>query len=149
VEEYQAEQYAAYLAREERRSCKQQPISKRTNEVPLIAKEICKRQNFGTLAKIFGMGRRDEMDNKVTRDTYACGIPFNVVRSPYWQDTLGAINDAPKDYVGPDFEKVCTTLLRKEKLMVEEILEPVRSCWTRNGVSIIFDGWTDTANRPW
>ena len=31
---------------------------------------------------------------------------------------------------------------------MEKILEPVRSNWSSNGVSIIFDGWTDTTNRP-
>jgi len=32
--------------------------------------------------------------------------------------------------------------------MVKKILELVRSCWNGNGVSIISDGWNDTANRP-
>ena len=31
--------------------------------------------------------------------------------------------------------------------MVEKVLEPVRSCWSGNGVSISSDGWTDTSNR--
>ena len=31
---------------------------------------------------------------------------------------------------------------------MEKILAPVRSSWSGNGVSIISDGWTDTANRP-
>jgi hypothetical protein len=89
VDRYQAEQDVADLAKKERRSCKQQPISKRGNEVPLIVEEICKRQNLGTLAKMFDMGGRDETD-KVARAIYACGIPFNVVQSPYWQDMLRA-----------------------------------------------------------
>jgi hypothetical protein len=55
---------------------------------------------------------------------------------------------APRVTMGPNFEKVCTTLLRKEKLIVEKVLELVRSCWSGNGVSIISDGWTDTTNRP-
>jgi hypothetical protein len=146
VDEFQAEQDAADLAKEERRSGRQKPISKRTNEVPLIVEEIRKRQNFGTLAKMFDMGGRDETDSRVARAIYACGIPFNVVWSPYWQDMLRAVNDAPKGYVGPNFEKVRTILLRKEKLMVEKILELVHSCWSGNGVSIISDGWTDTTN---
>ena len=61
---------------------------------------------------------------------------------------LRAVNEAPRGYMGPNFEKVCTSLLRKEKLLVEKILAPVRSSWNGNGVSIISDGWTDTANRP-
>ena len=105
-------------------------------------------RNLSQKEQMFDMGGRDETDNKVARAIYACGIPFNVVRSPYWKDRLRAMNDAPKGYVGPNFEKVRTILLRKEKLMVEKILEPVQSCWSGTGVSIISDGWTDIANRP-
>lgn len=147
VEAFQAEQDAADLAKLERRS-RLPPSSKRGGEVPLIVEEARKRQSLGTLAKMFDMGGRDETDNRVSRAIYACGLPFNVVRSPYWQDMLKAVNEAPRGYKGPNFEKVRTTLLRKEKLIVEKILEPVRFNWSSNGVSIISDGWTDTANRP-
>jgi hypothetical protein len=41
---------------------------------------------------MFDMGGRDEMDNRVARAIFACGIPFNVVQSPYWQDMLRAVN---------------------------------------------------------
>jgi hypothetical protein len=78
VDRFQVEKDATNLAKEERRSCKQQPISKEANEVPLIVEEICKRQSFGTLAKMFDMGGRDEIGNIVARAIYACGIPFNV-----------------------------------------------------------------------
>ena len=108
---FQAKKDAVDLAKEERRSGRQKPISKRTNEVPLIVEEIRKRQNFGTLAKMFDMGGRDETYNRVARAIYACGIPFNVVQSPYWKDMLREANDARKGYVGPNFEKVRTILL--------------------------------------
>ena len=32
--------------------------------------------------------------------------------------------------------------------MICDILKPIRSSWTSIGVSIIFDGWTDTKRRP-
>ena len=67
------------------------------------------------------------MDNRVARAIYACGLAFNVVRSPYWQDMLKAVNEDPRGYKGPKFEKVCTTLLQKEKLILEKILELVCS----------------------
>jgi hypothetical protein len=86
---------------------------------------------------MFDMGGRDEMENKVARAVFACGIPFNVVQSPYWQDMLRVVNEAPRGYKGPNFEKVHTTLLRKERLIVEKVLELVCSSWSCNGVSII------------
>ena len=116
--------------------------------VPLIVEEARKRQFVGTLVKMFDMGGRDEIDRRVARAISACALSFNVVRSPYWKDMLKAVNEAPRGYKGPNFEKVRTTLQLKKKIIVEKILEPVRSNWSSNGVSIISDGWTDTANRP-
>jgi hypothetical protein len=47
---------------------------------------------FGTygcrriIADFLDIGGRDEVDSKVVQFLYACGIPFNVLRSPYWHD---------------------------------------------------------------
>jgi hypothetical protein len=43
------------------------------------------------------------VDAKVSRFLYACGIPFNVLRSPYWHEMVQAINGAPKRYMSPSF----------------------------------------------
>eukprot|EP00253_Pinus_taeda_P004206 PITA_04206 len=91
---------------------------------------------------------REETDSRVARCIYACGIPFNVDRSPYWQDMIRAINKAPQGYKGPNYEKVRTQLLKNEKELVEDILAPIRSSWSSSGVTIVSDGWTDTRRRP-
>ena len=49
---------------------------------------------------------REEAETRVARAIYACGIPFNVVRSPYWQDMVRAINTAPQGFKGPNYKKV-------------------------------------------
>eukprot|EP01018_Ginkgo_biloba_P009786 Gb_07731 [translate_table: standard] len=59
-----------------------------------------------------------------------------------------AINDGPKGYKTPSFEKVRTTPPTKEKSLVEQSIEPIRASWQTTGVSIISDGWTDAWNRP-
>jgi hypothetical protein len=38
------------------------------------------------IADFLDIGGRDEVDAKVIWFLYACGIPFNVLRSPYWHD---------------------------------------------------------------
>eukprot|EP01018_Ginkgo_biloba_P026489 Gb_00586 [translate_table: standard] len=68
-----------------------------------------------------------------------------MVRSPYSQDMLRAINDGPKGYKSPSFEKVWTTLLTKKKSLMEQATEPIELQTT--GVSIVYDGWTDVRNR--
>eukprot|EP01018_Ginkgo_biloba_P029497 Gb_13878 [translate_table: standard] len=80
---------------------------------------IKRTKEMGQLEKMMDVGRREDVDSRVVRCIYACGISFNVVRSPYWQDMVRAINDGPKGYKTPSFEKVQTTLLTKEKYLVE------------------------------
>jgi hypothetical protein len=58
------------------------------------------------------------------------------------------INEAPRGFKGPNYEKLRTVLLQKEKASIHDILKPVRSSWTSTGVSIISNAWTDTKRRP-
>ena len=77
-----------------------------------------------------------------------CGLPFNVVRSPYWQDMIRAVNKAPQGYKGPNYENVRTQRLKHEKDLVEDVLSPICSSWSSSGVNIVLDGWIDTRRRP-
>eukprot|EP01018_Ginkgo_biloba_P025270 Gb_17641 [translate_table: standard] len=94
------------------------------------------------------ISRREDVDSRVARCIYACGISFNVVHSPYWQNMVRAINHGPKGYKTPSFEKVKTTLLTKVKSLVEQSIEPIRASWRTTGVLIVFNGWTNARNKP-
>jgi hypothetical protein len=98
--------------------------------------------------KMFNNQTREETESRVARAIFACGIPFNVVRSPYWKDMVKAINESLQDFKGPNYEKLRTMLLQKEKSLIHDILKPVHSSWTNTRVSIISDGWNDTKRRP-
>jgi hypothetical protein len=100
------------------------------------------------LMKMFNNQKREETESRVARAIFACGIPFNVVRSPCWKDLVKAINEAPQGFKEPNYEKLKTVLLQKERSLIHDILKPIRSSWTSSGVSIISDGWTDTKRRP-
>jgi hypothetical protein len=100
------------------------------------------------LMKMFNNQKREETKSRVARAIFSCGIPFNVVRSPYWKDMVKAINEAPQGFKGPNYEKFRTLLVQKERSLIHDILKLVRSSWTNSGVSIISDGWTDTKRRP-
>ena len=58
------------------------------------------------------------------------------------------INTAPQGFKGPNYEKLRTVLLKKESLLLEDVLKPIRNSWSNTGFSIISDGWTDTRRRP-
>jgi hypothetical protein len=96
---------------------------------------------------MFNNQKREDTESRVARAIFACGIPFNVVRSPYWKDMGKSINEAPQGFKGPNYEKLITVLLQKERSLIHDILKPIRSSWTSTGVSIISDGWTDTKRR--
>jgi hypothetical protein len=70
-----------------------------------------------TIAYFFDIGGRDEVDAKVVRFLYACGIPFNVLCFPYWHDLVKGINEAPKDTRAPTMRKLelCYSTEKKQK----------------------------------
>eukprot|EP00253_Pinus_taeda_P015267 PITA_15267 len=100
------------------------------------------------IAKLMNVQVREETDSRVARCIYACCIPFNVVRSPYWQDMIRTINKTPQGYKGPNYEKVRTQLLKNEEELVEDILSPIRSSLGSSRVTIVSDGWTNTRHKP-
>jgi hypothetical protein len=57
-----------------------------------------------TLSEFLDQGCRDDVDAKVYRFLFACGIPFNVLRSPYWHEMVQAINGAPKGYRSLEYD---------------------------------------------
>lgn len=97
---------------------------------------------------MFKNASREEVDEAVARCFYACGMPFFYARSPYFHDMVGAIASFGKGYKAPNYEKLRTTLLDKEKDRVCSRLSGVESTWPHFGCSIVSDGWTDTAKRP-
>lgn len=76
----------------------------------------------------------------IVRCLYTNGLAFNVVHSPYWQQMVKAINEAPKGYKGLSFEKVCNTLLEKEVKFAKDSLKLIRHSWAETRVTIVFDG---------
>jgi hypothetical protein len=92
-------------------------------------------------------GGRDEVDAKVVRFLYACGIPFNVLHSPYWHDLFKGINEAPKGYKSPSYEKANTVLLDRERAKIQRALTRFTDDWGDFGVSIVSDGWKNVRKQ--
>ena len=102
----------------------------------------------GPIDTAFDNDKREIADIKVGRCLITNGVPFNLVRSPYWREMVKAINEAPLGYRAPGYEKLRTTILHKERKNVENLLKPIRDSWVQTGVSIVSDGWKDCKNRP-
>eukprot|EP00253_Pinus_taeda_P025103 PITA_25103 len=101
-----------------------------------------------TISDFLDEGCRNDVDSKLYRFLYACGIPFNVLRSPYWHEMVYAINDAPKGYKSPGYDKAKTVGLDHEKAKISHSLNRMKSSWTDHGVSIVSDGWKNIKGKP-
>ena len=88
------------------------------------------------------------MDSKKFRFLYACGVPFNVLRSPYWHEMVSAINDAPKGYRRLGYDKARTVGLDHEKAKISNSLVRMTNSWNEHGVSIVSNGWTNVKGKP-
>jgi hypothetical protein len=88
------------------------------------------------------------VDAKIFRFLYACGVPFNVLRSPYWHGMVQAINGAPKGYKSLGYDKARTLVLDRERAKIHGALGKISNVWNHHGVSIVSDGWTNVKGRP-
>ena len=89
------------------------------------------------LSEFLDYGGRDDVDAKVLHFLYACGIPFNVLRSPYWHEMVEAICTAPTRYKSPGYDKARTMGLDKEKGKIQNALGKFKNSWNEYGVSIV------------
>ncbi|XP_020695440.1 uncharacterized protein LOC110108925 isoform X1 [Dendrobium catenatum] len=88
-----------------------------------------------------------DVDSKLIRCLCANGIPFNVLRSPYWEEMVSAISKE-LGYKSPSYERASTILLQNERIIVESELDDFKQKWSHYGISILSNGWTDIKHRP-
>ena len=79
---------------------------------------------------------------------YEYGIPFNVLRSPYWHEMVEAIRTALAGYKRPGYDKARTVGLYKEKAKIQNALGQFTNAWNEYGVSIVSDGWRNVKGKP-
>ena len=58
----------------------------------------------GPLHTTFKMKADDYVDDVIAHCLYANGLPFDLVRSPYWKEIVAAIKESPADYTSPGYE---------------------------------------------
>eukprot|EP00253_Pinus_taeda_P034313 PITA_34313 len=97
-----------------------------------------------TISNFLDEGCRNDVDSKVYRFLYACGIPFNVLRSPYWHEMVSAINDAPKGYKSPGGAIFLSSYDYSDKFktdinIVEPLLETIDCIGPYNVIQVITD----------
>ncbi|KAL4297483.1 hypothetical protein GQ457_12G000270 [Hibiscus cannabinus] len=76
------------------------------------------------IAKSFGTVERHHVDILIVRALCANDIPFNVLRNPDFLAMLKEVNQAPKDYKPPSFDRARTTLVDECQRELEKELIP-------------------------
>ena len=74
-------------------------------------------------------------------------INDDIFRSEYFKAMVTKIGEYGPLYMPPSSEALRTTLLDKEKRLVEQAVANTKRLWEKNGVSLIADGWSDTRKR--
>jgi len=102
------------------------------------------------LESSFNIQARDALDYEIGRMLYASGLSFNLARSPYYRNAFSyAANTSNlSGYVPLSYNKLRGPLLAKERIHVENLLEPIRNSWKNKGVTFVSDWWSDPQKRP-
>ena len=104
------------------------------------------RLNNKTLHAAFNKQSLLELHLEWTQAFMACGIPFNVLRNPIFQDAL--MSTAKKGFVLPDYNKMRTEYVDKVKASTEAILKrTVLDFVPAFGCTIALDGWTSCQKK--
>ncbi|GJN28776.1 hypothetical protein PR202_gb16940 [Eleusine coracana subsp. coracana] len=84
------------------------------------------------LEKVWKMDQRNHMDSLIARSFYSGGIAFNFARNPCLQEafTYACSNDL-KGYKMPGYNKLRTTLLKKERAHIERSTDGYKKGDTR------------------
>ncbi|ONK78713.1 uncharacterized protein A4U43_C02F21660 [Asparagus officinalis] len=93
----------------------------------------------GSFDKVPPMQDRNDVDSKVVRCFCANGIPFTVLRSPYWEEMVSAISKEPY-YKSPSCDRA-HTILKNERNTIEREFDEFKKKWTQYGISIDSNGW--------
>eukprot|EP00253_Pinus_taeda_P024452 PITA_24452 len=101
-----------------------------------------------TLNQFWKPVEKQEVDDVVAQFFYACAIPFNVGRSPYFKNVIKKAIDFGKGYVPLRSEVLRTTLLNKTKDKVTGKLAQIKESWKLIGCTILNDGWSNLCHRP-
>ncbi|XP_072955087.1 uncharacterized protein [Typha angustifolia] len=117
-------------------------ISGMTSQGPSLALSY-----VGPFDKDYSTQDREDVDSKVIRCLCANGIPFSVLRSPYWEEMVSAISKE-LSYKSLSYEKAQSILLEDERNRVEREFDDFKQKWSQYGISVLSNGWTDIKKQP-
>ncbi|GLT80297.1 hypothetical protein SLA2020_517450 [Shorea laevis] len=86
---------------------------------------------------------KDDVDDMVARFVYASGLDVSIVNSPYFHEMVKAVAAFGSGYEPPSIDKLCDSILSKEKGKIEKCVALVRESWPHTGCTILCVGHLD------
>lgn len=83
----------------------------------------------------------------IARWFFDANIPFNAIKSPYFQAAADAIAAIGPGFKVPTYHDLRVNLLGDCKRECSLLVESYRSKWAKNGCTIMADGWSDQKHR--
>ncbi|KAK1587628.1 hypothetical protein Q3G72_014991 [Acer saccharum] len=80
---------------------------------------------------------KEDVDDMIARFVFADGLNVNVINSPYFLEMVKSIAASGPRYELPSTEKLCDSLLGKEKGKIEKSMASVRESWPQTGCTIL------------
>ncbi|GBG46424.1 hypothetical protein CBR_g79826 [Chara braunii] len=75
-------------------------------------------------------------------------VPFNMMRSMYWDRMVKALMNAPKSFQYAKFDDARTKRVAVTRKRVSKRMEQLRKEWPVSGCMLQLDGWTNRRGRP-
>jgi len=91
---------------------------------------------------------KEAADRAVAKMFYATVMPFNIADSTYFKETVKEIVACGPTYRPPERKSLGTTMLAKELANVKHKTETTMNNCTRDGVTLVSDGWTSVQSKP-
>ncbi|KAH9310967.1 hypothetical protein KI387_026002, partial [Taxus chinensis] len=109
------------------------------------------RSTPGSQPSLEGTAWNKEMHNKARIAAenfwYYNNIPFNVAKSPYWENLVTALTVAGKGFKAPTSHDLSGPLLEDSVARPKTLVEEQKNVWIKKGCTILPDGWIDGKNR--
>ena len=91
-----------------------------------------RKGSIGSIEKAFNMGAHEIVDSEITKMFYTRRLSFHFARNPYYSRAFKSSSQL-LGYVPPGYNALRTTLLLKEKSIIENLLKPIKKTWNEKG----------------
>jgi len=116
-------------------------VSLPPSKIPLV---VPQKKSISSIKNDFNVDDRNNFRAMIAKMFYFCGLSFHLARNSYYDSSYTFVVDHNlKGFLPPSYNALRTTLLMQERAHIERMLQPIKSLWPLNGLTLVSDGWTN------